>query len=275
MKKISVVTVCFNCVDTIEQTIKSVISQDYTNLEYIVIDGASRDGTLAVVDKYQELITKVLSEPDRGIFDAMNKSLKYVTGEYVLFMNAGDTFVSAHTVSDVFRDYKGNDDLIYGDDYVLNDLGYMKRCAHAIYERPFTKHDLVFKSQGFSHQSLFTKTEALKRVGFCLEYPLGADYHTTYKVFVTGNHKLKYVGFPISVFDDRNGGASHNGLFMLEIYKERVNMFKYHITWADWCILSFRKCRTNIKYYIQKTFPRFISFYRIKRRNYLKTFYDA
>ena len=62
---------------------------------------------------------------------------------------------------------------------------------------------------------------------------------------------------------------------MLEIYKERVNMFKYHITWADWCILSFRKCRTNIKYYIQKTFPRFISFYRIKRRNYLKTFYDA
>ena len=269
MKRISVVTVCFNCVNTIEQTIKSVISQDYTNLEYIVIDGASRDGTLAVVDKYQELITKVLSEPDRGIFDAMNKSLKYVTGEYVLFMNAGDTFVNAHTVSDVFRDYGGGDDLVYGDDYVLNDLGYMKRCAHAIYEHPFTVHDLVFKSQGFSHQSLFTKTEQLQQVGFCLRYPLGADYHTTYKVFATGNHKLKYVGFPISVFDDRNGGASHNGKFMIQIYVERKDMFGYEFNRKDKFTLLWKCIRCNAKYHISKLFPGLVSLYRTKNRNYI------
>ena len=102
MKKITVVTVCFNCVGIIEQTIKSVISQDYPELEYIIIDGASQDGTLNIVYKYQNYITKILSEPDKGIFDAMNKSLNYVTGKYILFMNAGDTFANEHIVSDIF-----------------------------------------------------------------------------------------------------------------------------------------------------------------------------
>ena len=270
MKKISIVTVCFNCVGTIEQTIKSVISQDYPELEYIIIDGASQDGTLNIVYKYQNYITKILSEPDKGIFDAMNKSLNYVTGKYILFMNAGDTFANKHIVSDFFKDYNGDDDLLYGDDYVLNNLGYMKRHAHAIYEHPFTIRDLVFKSQGFSHQSLFTKTEQLQRVKFCLKFPLGADYHTTYKVFMTGNHKLKYVGFPISIFDDRNGGASHNGKFMIQIYIERKTMFKYEFSFLDKVILLWKNIRCNSKYYLSKLFPYLISVYRIKNRNYIK-----
>ena len=87
-------------------------------MEYIIIDGASQDGTLNIVYKYQNYITKILSEPDKGIFDAMNKSLNYVTGKYILFMNAGDTFANEHIVSDIFKDYNGDDDLLYGDECI-------------------------------------------------------------------------------------------------------------------------------------------------------------
>lgn len=270
MDKVTVVTVTYNCASILEKTIRSVICQSYPFLEYIVIDGGSNDGTVDVIKKFEYKITYWQSKPDKGIFDAMNKSLNYVTGKYVLFMNAGDTFANEHIVSDIFKNYNGDDDLLYGDDYVLNDLGYMKRHAHAIYERPFTIRDLVFKSQGFSHQSLFTKTEHLQRVKFCLDFPLGADYHTTYKVFMTGNHKLKYVGFPISVFDDRNGGASHNGKFMIQIYVERKAMFKYEFSFLDKVILLWKSMRCNSKYYLLKLFPCLISVYRIKNRNYIK-----
>lgn len=83
--KISIVTVTFNCASVIEDTLKSVIGQSYSNLEYTIIDGSSTDNTLNIVNVHSEKIAKIISEPDKGIFDAMNKALRYVTGDYVLF----------------------------------------------------------------------------------------------------------------------------------------------------------------------------------------------
>lgn len=261
--KISVVTVCFNCRNTIEETIRSVISQDYPNIEYIVIDGGSSDGTLNVVNKYQTKIKTIVSEPDQGIFDAMNKSLKYITGYYVLFLNAGDKLVSSHIVSDIFGKQEYHEDLIYGDVYIQNELGYLFCKADAIYSKKPTKKELVFKSQGFCHQSLFTKTSMLKNVGFNLKYPLGADYDTTAQIYYKGNQEIFYVGQPISIFDDRTGGASHNKI--VQILKERADFFGYKPLICVY-LYAYKEIIINkVKAIIESLFPNIVRTQRMKK----------
>ena len=90
---VTIVTVCLNAVRTIEQTIQSVIRQTYKNIEYIIIDGGSNDGTLDIIKKYEQHITKYVSEPDEGLYDAMNKGISMAHGEYVLLLNADDSYV--------------------------------------------------------------------------------------------------------------------------------------------------------------------------------------
>lgn len=269
MFKVSIVTVTYNCKDVVERTLQSVISQKYDNIEYIVIDGASTDGTQKVINNYKDYIAYYISEPDNGIFDAMNKSLKYVTGDYVLFMNAGDRFANEYVISKVFEKYRGNDDLIYGDVFVENEMGYLLRKADAIYNHKFTARDLVFCSQGFSHQSLFTKTSMLKSVKFDLRFPLGADYNTTYLIFINGNHSLHYVGFPVSVFDDKNSGTSHARKHIPAILEERLKMFNYQMTSLDKLLLFYNRSIQSFKWYLTCRFPNLSSVYRKKVRNYL------
>ena len=99
---ISVVTVSYNAVSVIEQTIFSVINQTYPNVEYIIIDGGSTDGTVDIIKKYADKITYWVSEPDKGIYDAMNKGIELATGEWINFMNAGDSFYSFSILELIF-----------------------------------------------------------------------------------------------------------------------------------------------------------------------------
>lgn len=267
MKKISVVTVVYNSVHNVEETLLNVIGQTWGNLEYIVIDGGSTDGTVDVIKKYTDKITFWISEKDKGIFDAMNKSLQYVTGEYVLFMNAGDTFVSHSTVENVFSQDVSDADLIYGDTYVLNHLGYKLGKADAIYSHNPSPQAMVFLSQGFCHQSLFTKTEVLKTIRFNTKYPIGADYDTTAKVYFKGNHKLHYVGFPVAVFDDRTGGASHYKI--KKMYQERYAMFDYKPTLLDKLVVEKQNLEHKFKTFMEKLFPTIVK--NKRKRNYIET----
>lgn len=102
--KISVITVCFNAAHVIEKTILSVINQTYPNVEYIVVDGGSNDGTIDIIKKYEAQIDKWISEPDDGIFDAMNKGIRMASGEWLNMMNAGDFFFSKESLSEVFSE---------------------------------------------------------------------------------------------------------------------------------------------------------------------------
>ena len=111
--QISVVTVCFNSIHIIEETLNSVLTQDYPNLEYVVIDGQSNDGTVEILKKYQERLGVFLSEPDSGVYDGMNKGIRHSSGEYLLFMNAGDIFYSATALKALVE--KSSADVIYGD----------------------------------------------------------------------------------------------------------------------------------------------------------------
>lgn len=111
---ISVVTVSYNAVTTIEKTILSVINQNYSNIEYIVIDGGSIDGTVDIIKKYADKITYWVSEPDKGIYDAMNKGIIVATGEWINFMNTGDTFYNENVFSEIFELNSYTEDVISG-----------------------------------------------------------------------------------------------------------------------------------------------------------------
>ena len=96
--KISVVTVCYNSVDSIEETMLSVLNQTYSDVEYIIIDGGSTDGTVDIIKKYADRLVYWVSEPDKGIYDAMNKGIAAATGDYINFMNSGDRFASTNVI---------------------------------------------------------------------------------------------------------------------------------------------------------------------------------
>lgn len=264
--KVSVVTVTYNCEKTIEKTIKSIISQTYTNKEYLIIDGGSTDNTLKIINNYINFIDVIISEPDKGIFDAMNKALMLASGEYIIYINSGDMFYKDTIISDVFCvEDEINEDLIFGDVFYENKMGLKLEKANAIYGKKYSNKDLVYKSQGFSHQSLFTKTEILKKIKFDLRFPIGADYYATYLVYTKGNHLLKYVGFPIAVFNALDIGASHNEQFMKEVYDERCEMFgvKRNINYKLKMVLW--KNITNFKYFLIKKMPIATSMLRKKK----------
>jgi glycosyltransferase involved in cell wall biosynthesis len=121
---ISVITIVYNGESYIERTLQSVISQSYTALEYIIIDGQSRDKTLDIISGYKKSITTLVSEPDRGLYDAMNKGIAAATGEYIIFMNAGDIFHSSDTLEQMIASSDTAADIYYGETMMV-DAGYI------------------------------------------------------------------------------------------------------------------------------------------------------
>ena len=117
---LSVITIVYNNVRDIERTMLSVLNQTYHAIEYIVIDGASTDGTLDIIKQYKNRITKLISEKDKGIYDAMNKGLAIATGDYVIFMNSGDEFYATDTVAKVFASAP-DADIYYGETEMIDD----------------------------------------------------------------------------------------------------------------------------------------------------------
>ncbi len=120
--KVSVITVVFNNEEFIEKTILSVANQTYKNIEYIIVDGGSTDGTINIIKKYEEHISKWISEKDKGLYDAMNKGIKMSTGDYVWFMNSGDTIYEKTTLEKSIG-FQGDADVYYGDTMIVDENG--------------------------------------------------------------------------------------------------------------------------------------------------------
>lgn len=168
---LSVITIVYNNVRDIERTMLSVLNQTYPNIEYIVVDGLSNDGTLDVINRYKPRIATLISEKDEGIYDAMNKGLAAATGDYVIFMNSGDEFFEPDTVEKVFATTPGAD-IYYGETEMINSerqsLGQRRHKAPA----QFTWRDFKY-GMSISHQAIYirrTLTEPYDR-----RYQLSAD----------------------------------------------------------------------------------------------------
>ena len=197
--KFSIVTVCYNSEKTIENTIISVLKQRYSNLEYIIVDGCSNDATINLINKYRERLNNLISEKDSGIYDAMNKGINVASGDYIIFMNAGDMFFNDNVLSEIAKTVNNNScDVIYGN--VVNEFRGKK---HVVKAKDLTriKYDMVF-----SHQSVFVKTELAKRLKFDTNYKYAADYGMLLKLFNRGA-TFRYVEIPISIVDVGSGAT--------------------------------------------------------------------
>lgn len=167
--KITVVTVVLNAREFIEETIRSVLDQDYPNLEYVVVDGVSIDGTLELIYPYKHRIDRLIVEEDNGIYDAMNKAAEVALGEYIIFMNAGDQFACGSSVSKLCRYLVDDEALVYGGWIVKYPWGF-ERAAFPARPSDFWKGMFV------QHQSIMVKTSYLRDHPFDLQIGLGADY---------------------------------------------------------------------------------------------------
>lgn len=203
---VSIVTVCYNCAETIAVAIDSVLSQSYPAIEYIVIDGGSNDATMEVVRKYGDRISKVVSEPDAGIYDAMNKGVKIASGAVIGLLNADDFYADRHAVADLMRVMQEK-----GTDCVFADVEYVKKDNTDKVVRYYdSSHWNVRKFRyGWipAHPTFFIRKCWYERCGYySLDYRIAADFEWLLRVLYEGKASYSYLGR--AVVRMRVGGVS-------------------------------------------------------------------
>lgn len=215
--KVSIITVCKNAQETIEKTIKSVISQDYKDIEYIIIDGGSTDGTLEIINKYRNKIKTIVSRPDKGIYYAMNDGIDKAGGEIIYFLNAGDFLFDKDVVAEVVKQFlKDPIDVIYGDVLLYNrhDPKRLILVKHKNINRFYLAHD------GIYHQAMFARRNLFDKYGkFNTRFKLAADYEWTLRVLIGNSATSRRINKTIVKY--LLGGASFNRKKSL---KERYQM---------------------------------------------------
>ncbi|WP_369410280.1 glycosyltransferase [Hufsiella ginkgonis] len=244
---LTVITVVYNDVRHIERTIRSVTGQTWKNIEYLVIDGGSTDGTLEIIKRYAGRITGWVSEPDQGIYDAMNKGLRMATGDYVLFMNSGDEFYSPATVRQVFS-ASPDADIYYGETEMLGpDLANLGRRRHASPEK--LAHGSFKYGMSVSHQAIYIRRALLQP--FDAAYQLSADIDSILhaikragKIVNTRRYVAKYLVGGMSKKKHRQSLKERFGIFSKH-YGLLPNLFNHAViaTKLAWYYLVHR--RTN------------------------------
>lgn len=174
----SIITVVYNAEQYVTETVQSVLDQRCNDYEYIVIDGASTDRTMAILAPYREQIDTLISEPDQGIYDAMNKGIERAKGKYINFMNAGDRYYSPDTLDQVARHYEQNGGLNHWDIIYGKVVKISSEASNFQYEKgKAVSANSFFLSIPMCHQAMFIKTDLFRAVGsYSLEYQAGAFY---------------------------------------------------------------------------------------------------
>ena len=173
--KFSIITVTYNAGAVLEDTIQSVITQTYRNVEYIIVDGGSKDHTLDIINRYREHIHTLVSEPDKGLYDAMNKGIRLATGDYLCFLNAGDELHEDDTLQLMVHSITGTElpDVLYGETAIVDEEGHFLRMR-----RLSAPEDLNWKSfkDGMlvCHQAFFPRRELAEP--YDLRYRFSADF---------------------------------------------------------------------------------------------------
>lgn len=226
--KFSVITVCYNAQATLEDTIQSVIAQTYHHVEYIIVDGASKDRTLSIINRYRDRITTVVSEPDKGLYDAMNKGLRLATGDYVCFLNAGDSFHEDDTLQQMvhtLHELTELPDVLYGETALVDAEGHFVRMRRLQAPEHLTWHSF---RQGMlvCHQAFFAKRTLAEP--YDLRYRFSADFNWCIRIMkkskVLHNTHLTLIDYL------EEGMTTHN--HKASLY-ERFRIMAKHYGWLS------------------------------------------
>ena len=247
--KISIITVAYNSAKTIEDTIQSVVSQDYNAVEYIIIDGGSTDGTMDIVNRYKDQITTIVSEPDKGIYDGMNKGVALATGEVVGILNSDDFYANPTVLSHIAAKFDSKTDAVYADlvyvDQIETDKVIRKWISGEYEQGAFKKGWMP------PHPTLFVKNEIYKKFGsYSLKLRSAADYE--FMLRVIHKHQIKVNYLPEIIVQMRAGGVSNASL------KNRVKANKEdRLAWKmndlkPGALTFIRKPLSKIKQFIKK-----------------------
>ena len=243
--KVSIITVCYNAEKHIEETIQSVLSQDFNDLEYLLIDGGSNDSTVEIVNKYNSKIDFIISEKDEGMYDAMNKGIKLAKGELIGILNAGDLFVNEKVVSEIVNKIEEKD-AVYADLDYVNELNTNKVI------RKWKSGEFNFTNFKYGwmppHPTLFIRKKIYENFGmYRLDYKTAADYELMLRIFYKNECSAVYLNKVIVKM--RVGGASNSSI------KNRINAnMEDRKAWKDnelkpyWFTLFLKPARKIIQY---------------------------
>ncbi len=210
--KISIITVCFNSINTIQDTIESVINQTYSNIEYVIVDGGSSDGTLDIISKYLPKINIFISEKDNGIYDAMNKGIQKSTGDVIGIINSDDFYNDINVISNVMNHFNVDDNL----DIVYGDISYIKNDNKNKIVRKWNSlnyYNKFFENGNMPpHPSLFVKKQIYLESGnYDLNFHIAADFDFMLRIFKESKYQKKYID--LAIVKMRTGGISNRNFF--------------------------------------------------------------
>ena len=208
--KVSVITICRNAASELERTVRSVVAQEGVSMEFIIVDGASTDGTPDVIRqteatcRQRNMPLRWMSEPDGGIFDAMNKGVRMASGQWLSFMNAGDLFSAPDVLARLMvLPSLSETDVVYGSVRQVFDFGTV--------EMPPAPLSRLEKKMAFCHQACLVRADVLRAHPYDLRYPLAADYELMHWCYTQGKRFVQ-AGFPVADFESEQGTSSRNRL---------------------------------------------------------------
>jgi glycosyltransferase len=211
--KVSIITITYNSAATVEDTIRSVVSQDFPDIEYIIVDGLSKDSTLSIVNRYSPYIAKVVSEKDKGLYDALNKGIKLATGDVVGMLHSDDLYADNNVISKVAQKFAADPSI----EAVYADMVFVDRIDSEKILRTWKageyEADAFKKGWMPPHPTFFVKKSVYDRFGgFNLDLKLSADYELMLRFI--HKHKIRLAYLPESIVKMRMGGLSNHSFFV-------------------------------------------------------------
>lgn len=205
MIKVSIITVVYNGGNTFEQTVSSVAAQTYPNVEYIVVDGGSNDETLKIIGKYKEYISKWVSEPDKGIYDAMIKGVKMASGDYIQIIGADDCLCDKDAIKIAVGQIESDTDILSCCEYVVDG----ERGLQRLYSNRHAREKEKYFGGMIPHGGMLVKRELFERYPFDVSYRIAADYKFFLQCYLDETIKFKFIDTPV-VFFEINGTTGKN-----------------------------------------------------------------
>ena len=252
--KVSVVTICYNAKTVIERTIQSVLNQTYSDIEYILIDGGSTDGTVEIIKKYSNRISFWVSEPDHGIYDAMNKGVMHATGEWIHFLNAGDVYHDHDVLENFVPKISTTTDIAYGDTlYVFSMTTKVRKAL------PLSDMDQLMP---FGHPATLIRTSYHQQHLFDTSSRSSVDYKFFYDAYYREKAEFQYIPMIVADYEADNGVSVTNPFLTIK-EDARLRGRDSSIKWKLW--FYYFVCRYTLSQKVKSLLPQQIQAKLAKR----------